>query len=65
MNEVGFDLISKITKKDWVEDFIDENGLYQNRCIFCKTIFYGHKNRVVCRLCKTIDSDVDKNTKSS
>ncbi len=37
--------------RGWPEDASHENGRYQNRCIFCKLIFIGHKRRVVCKLC--------------
>lgn len=35
----------------WPEDFGGENGKYQNECVTCKTLFIGHKQRVVCRVC--------------
>ena len=36
---------------DWTKDRDHENGCYLNRCIECKTIFIGHKRRVICYLC--------------
>ena len=35
----------------WPEDFGGENGNYHNECVTCKTLFIGHKRRVVCREC--------------
>lgn len=37
--------------KDWPEDFGDENGCYQCRCVLCGEPFLGYKRRVVCRQC--------------
>lgn len=36
---------------NWPEDFGHENGFYSNTCTYCKRVFFGHKRRVVCRLC--------------
>ena len=36
---------------NWPEDFDHENGQYECRCCICKATFYGHKRRVVCKLC--------------
>lgn len=36
---------------NWPEDCEHENGLYQNECCYCHKIFYGHKRRVICKLC--------------
>lgn len=36
---------------DWVEDFAHENGNYQNKCVSCYKLFFGHKRRVVCKCC--------------
>jgi len=37
--------------RDWIEDFGHENGNYQCNCIRCNKHFYGHKRRIVCKLC--------------
>lgn len=37
--------------KDYEEDFCHENGKYQNTCCICGHRFYGHKRRVVCKVC--------------
>lgn len=37
--------------RDWPEDFLHENGNYQNLCCECGKLFFGHKRRVVCRSC--------------
>jgi hypothetical protein len=39
------------SKNDWVEDFIFENGYYQNICIKCNNTFMGHKRRIICKTC--------------
>lgn len=37
--------------RNWTEDYIHENGKYTNVCAKCKSVFLGHKRRVVCRKC--------------
>ena len=37
--------------KDWPEDYPGENGCYENLCVYCKSKFYGHKLRAVCKEC--------------
>lgn len=38
--------------RDWKEDFSHENGNYACICSAgCKKQFYGHKRRVLCRVC--------------
>ena len=44
-------LLPKLSERDWKEDFIHENGNYVNYCIKCKKGFFGHKRRVICKLC--------------
>jgi len=39
------------SEADWIEDFTHENGNYMNKCINCEEMFFGHKRRVVCRIC--------------
>ncbi len=39
--------------KDWVEDFDYENGRYTCFCAGCDNWFYGHKRRVICKVCDT------------
>lgn len=41
---------------NWTEDFPEENGNYQNSCAMCGEMFLGHKRRVVCRICATLDA---------
>jgi hypothetical protein len=41
--------------RDWKEDFTHENGNYMNGCMYCKQMFYGHKRRVVCKICDNKD----------
>lgn len=36
---------------DWVEDWHDENGQYENQCLECNAIFIGHKHRHTCKVC--------------
>jgi hypothetical protein len=42
--------------KDWPEDFSQENGNYECRCVYCKGSFVGHKRRVVCKQCRPMDA---------
>jgi len=37
--------------RNWTEDYLHENGMYQNRCHRCNELFFGHKRRVVCKIC--------------
>lgn len=39
--------------RNWIEDYPHENGKYQCRCYRCSELFFGHKRRVVCKLCAT------------
>lgn len=39
-------------KHDFPEDSEHENGDYQNRCCLCEALFWGHKRRVVCKVCQ-------------
>lgn len=36
---------------NWPTDAYHENGNYQCKCGICKTMFIGHKRRVVCKVC--------------
>lgn len=38
-------------ERSWPEDFAHENGNYTCACCVCGNQFFGHKRRVVCRLC--------------
>lgn len=38
-------------KRSYSEDFALENGNYMNTCIECKNKFFGHKRRVMCKVC--------------
>src|SRR5690606_30480947 len=40
--------------KNWTEDYKLDNGHYVCTCSVCKEQFYGHKRRVVCRVCDEI-----------
>jgi len=40
-----------IESLDFVEDFSEENGCYQNNCIRCRQTFLGHKYRRICKIC--------------
>ncbi|HSW83499.1 MAG TPA: hypothetical protein VLH12_08495 [Usitatibacter sp.] len=37
--------------RDWTEDFEHENGNYYCSCVICGQEFFGHKRRVVCKVC--------------
>lgn len=41
--------------RDWPEDFLHENGNDQNFCSQCSHLFIGHKRRVVCKVCATLE----------
>lgn len=54
----------ELTDRDWPEDFEDENGMYQNKCVYCKNLFFGYKRRVVCKICTVeINESVEKTHK--
>ena len=38
---------------NWPEDASHENGDYECACMTCKQTFYGHKRRVICKVCAT------------
>lgn len=42
---------AKGSERDWPEDFLHENGLYNNWCCGCQKTFLGYKRRVICKLC--------------
>jgi hypothetical protein len=37
--------------RSWPDDFVYENGCYENVCAYCSHRFLGHKRRGVCRVC--------------
>jgi hypothetical protein len=37
--------------RNWVEDFEDENGMYENICTNCNKEFVGLKYRRICKKC--------------
>ena len=41
------------TENDFDEDFIVDNGMYQNICHSCGIHFIGHKRRPHCKVCHT------------
>lgn len=46
--------------RDWQEDFSHENGSYENICNQCGTHFFGHKRRVICKTCVTLNDLEDE-----
>ena len=55
-------------KRNWPEDYEQENGSYFNVCVYCENQFIGYKRRVVCKSCDilmttecnfTIDTIID------
>jgi len=50
--------------KDWVEDFQEENGYYQNKCKECEDLFVGYKRRLFCKVCyiKLLEQQVERLT---
>lgn len=41
-------------KCHWTEDFVHENGIYENICCVCTKHFLGYKRRVICKVCSTL-----------
>jgi hypothetical protein len=39
-------------RRNWEEDYILENGKYLNQCLNCQSVVYGHKRRMICKLCE-------------
>ena len=37
--------------KNWKEDYEGCMGGYMNRCLKCKDVFLGHKERLICKEC--------------
>ena len=52
-----FENLTDVPCKNWPDDYAHENGNYQNRCVYCGGLFFGFKQRVVCRLCDRLDKD--------
>lgn len=53
------------SNRDWSEDYDQENGNYQNKCCFCKLLFYGNKHRVVCKQCDSLHPSSTIETKQA
>ena len=51
-------IIGNDNKKNWVEDFEHENGMYENICLECKGHFIGDKHRKLCKECAVGTKDV-------
>jgi len=51
-------IIGNDNKKNWVEDFEYENGMYENICLECKGHFIGDKHRKICKECAIGIKDV-------
>lgn len=49
------------SNKSWPEDFNHENGKYINICTYCKGQFMGHKRRVICKECYTVNEKEENN----
>ncbi len=45
--------------RDFTEDFIHENGLYECACSRCRSKFYGHKRRIACKVCERRNKEED------
>ena len=46
--------------KNFPEDFVNvDNGMYQRHCLSCGTLFFGHKER---RICKACENQIDHRT---
>jgi hypothetical protein len=44
-------ILPRTGMRDWSEDHAHENGWYQCKCATCEQMFYGHKRRVMCKVC--------------
>lgn len=53
INEINEQLPDFNSIKNWKEDYPHENGNYICRCTMCGSLFYGHKRRVICKVCDT------------
>jgi|GEM_PF-3140381 len=42
--------------RDWPADYAGGENKYECRCVHCQSTFHGHKRRVCCRLCATLES---------
>lgn len=51
MENDKFANVAKHPNKSWPEDYQQENGCYQNRCLDCGEIFMGNKHRSYCKEC--------------
>jgi hypothetical protein len=49
--EEQYRYVPKFSEKHWTEDYSHENGMYQNKCLECHELFFGHKRRVMCKEC--------------
>lgn len=47
----GYDLILENSPRSFPEDYSQENGKNQNRCVKCRNLFLGNKDKIVCRIC--------------
>ena len=52
-NAIASVLLASVSDRDFPEDFRAENGRYLCLCVGCDYTFFGHKRRVMCRLCST------------
>ena len=50
-------ILPERSTRDFPEDFHEENGCYQNRCIKCEQLFFGHKYRRICNECLNNKND--------
>lgn len=39
------------SERSYQDDFKDENGMYESKCILCQRHFLGNKHKVVCKVC--------------
>jgi hypothetical protein len=51
-NKQETDAMERLDVRDWIEDFVDDNGRYSHTCSTCGNHFLGHKRRVSeCKKC--------------
>lgn len=39
------------SRRNYPEDYSDENGNYLNQCLLCGNHFKGNKHRNICKVC--------------
>jgi len=59
--EEKFTMAEFDSPKNWTEDYEHENGNYLCKCTTCKSGFFGHKRRVICKECHQPEEQQSEN----